>query len=40
MSKINVYLFILIIFSILFLIQSEETPKQETEQKKEHEHEE
>ena len=39
MSKINAYLFILIIFSILFLIQSDETPKQETEQKNEKEQE-
>ena len=39
MSKINAYLFILIIFSILFLIQSDEIPKQETEQKNEKEQE-
>ena len=39
MSKINAYLFILIIFSILFLIKSDETPKQETEQKNEKEQE-
>ena len=37
MTKINLYIFILIVLSFLFFIQAEETPKEEAEPKKEKE---